>query len=187
MKHKICKFILKCMGWTAIEPPVPEAKCIILGVPHTSIWDFVVSYLYYCSVGGKASIIIKSEFFFWPLGFILRSMGGIPVDISKVVTLLLRIIEAFNERESLHLAMAPEGTRKLVKHWKTGFHTIAKAVNVPVYLGYFDWGKKIVGRGQKFELSNNAQEDLKKIRIIYKNMGLIGKHPEKYTTGSDLE
>ena len=59
MWKKFCGFLLKALGWTADSNPVPEPKCIILGVPHTSIWDFVISYLYYTSVGGKAYVMIK--------------------------------------------------------------------------------------------------------------------------------
>ena len=61
--QKFCAFALKALGWTAVDPPVPEEKCVILGVPHTSVWDFPISLLYYTSVGGKAYCMIKKEFF----------------------------------------------------------------------------------------------------------------------------
>ena len=92
------------------------------------------------------------------------------------------IIHEFEKKDRLHLAIAPEGTRKAVKKWKTGFHTIARAANVPVYLGYFDWGTKRVGHGPRFELSDNAAADLAKIQAIYEEMHLVGKHPEGYLT-----
>lgn len=188
MKY-ISKFLLWIFGWKVMEPPVPEPKCIILGVPHTSGWDFIVSYLYYKSLGRTASVLVKQSFFKGPLGPIVRGMGGIPVDRSRGggASVTLQVIEEFKNREVLHLAIAPEGTRKLTERWKAGFHTIATAANVPVYLGYFDWAKKEVGRGEKFELSNDAQADLKKIRSLYKAKGIVGKHPHKFTTGKDLE
>ncbi|MFA6769887.1 MAG: 1-acyl-sn-glycerol-3-phosphate acyltransferase [Bacteroidales bacterium] len=186
MKY-ISKFLLWILGWKVMEPPVPEPKCIILGVPHTSGWDFVISYLYYRSLGRTASVMVKQSFFKGPLGPIVRGMGGIPVDRKRGASVTLQVIEEFKNREILHLAIAPEGTRKLTERWKAGFHTIATAANVPVYLGYFDWGKKEVGRGEKFELSNDAQADLKKIRSLYKTKGLVGKHPHNFTTGKDLE
>lgn len=164
-----------------------EPKCIILGVPHTSWWDFVISYLFYHSYGATAYIMVKKEFFWGPLGPILRSMGGIPVDKNKGAILTRQIIEEFNSRERLHLAIAPEGTRRATVKWKTGFHTIARAANIPVYLGFFDWGKKEVGRGVKFEITDDAQGDLKKIRQWYKDRGVQGKFPENFTPGSDLE
>ena len=67
MRKGICKFALKVLGWKAVEPPAPEDKVVILGVPHTSALDFVISYLYYTSVGGKAYVMIKKEFFICPI------------------------------------------------------------------------------------------------------------------------
>lgn len=182
MWRKICSFLLKSMGWTAVEPPVPEDKCLILGAPHTSIWDFVVSYLYYTSVGGKAYVMIKKEFFWGPLGWLLRKLGGIPVDRKNASSLVLSVIHAMNSTERLHLAIAPEGTRKPVKRWKTGFHLIARETGVPVYLGYFDWGTKRVGRGQKVELTDDARADMQRIQDIYESMHLTGKYPKDYIT-----
>ena len=187
MKPKRAQKMLKRLGWTTIEGVAPDPKCIILGAPHTSFWDFIISYLYYQAIGGTASVMIKKSLFFWPLGPILRSLGAIPVDRSnKSASLVREIIKAFEEREFLHLALAPEGTRKPVTKWKAGFHKMAKAANVPVYLGYFDWGKKEVGRGEKFELTDDVAYDLKRIRQWYKDKGVVGKHPKKFVTGDDL-
>ena len=167
-------------------PPIDGPKGIILGVPHTSAWDFVISWIYYTSVGGKASVMVKKEFFWGPLAPLMRSLGGVPVDRKRGATDAKQMIDAMNKAEKMHLAIAPEGTRQLTEKWKTGFHTIAKACDVPVYLGYFDWGRKQISRGERFELTDDAQADLKRIRQIYKEMGLKGKHPELFTTGKDI-
>ncbi|GAB1374166.1 MAG: 1-acyl-sn-glycerol-3-phosphate acyltransferase [Bacteroidales bacterium] len=185
--RKFCKFLLKIMGWKVMEPPVPEPKCIILGVPHTSVWDFIISLLYYNSEGHKAYILVKDSFFKWPFGKFLRSVGGIPVKQGKGANLVLQVIKEFQSRDVLHLAIAPEGTRSATERWKTGFHTIARAANVPVYLGYFDWKKKEVGRGVRFELTDDVQADLKRIRQWYKDKGVVGKFPKNFTVGRDLE
>ncbi len=170
-----------------MEPPLDAPKGIILGAPHTSAWDFVISYLYYTAVGGKASVMVKKEFFWGPLGPIMRWIGAVPVDRKKGATIAIQMINEMNKAKVMHLAIAPEGTRQRTERWKTGFHTIAKACNVPVYLGYFDWGKKQVGRGERFELTDDAQADLKRIRQIYKEMGIKGKYPENFSLGNDLE
>lgn len=185
MKY-IAKFFLWLLGWKAMEPPVEEPKCLILGVPHTSGWDFIISYLYYTSVGGKASVMVKKEFFWGPLGPLMRALGAVPVDRKKGATVAKQMIEAMNKATTMHLAIAPEGTRQRTEKWKTGFHTIARACNVPVYMGYFDWGTKQVGRGVKIELTDDVQGDLKRIREHYKKMNVQGKNPELFTTGSDL-
>ena len=118
------------LGWKVVAGQMPVKKGIIIGVPHTSIWDFVISWMYYTSVGGQASTVIKKELFFWPLGPILRGMGGIPVDRSKGVSLVKQVIDEFNSRDILHLAITPEGTRTRTKRWKAGFHAIAKATEI---------------------------------------------------------
>lgn len=173
LRQRICRRLLKMMGWKAMDStPVPEDKCIILGAPHTSGWDFVVSYLFYTSIGGKSYVMIKKEFFVWPLGPILKALGGYPVDRSHGSSIVRQVITAFENNERMHMAIAPEGTRKATAKWKTGFHTIARATGVPVYLGYFDWGKKEVGRGVRIELTDDPKADMKRIRQWYKDKGL---------------
>ena len=182
MWRKFCGWLLKALGWTADTPVVPEDKCIILGVPHTSIWDFVISYLYYVSVGGKPYCMIKGEFFVGPLGWLLRKLGGIPVDRKRGSNVALSVIKEMKALPTAHLALAPEGTRKPVKRWKTGFHTIAREVGCPVYMGYFDWGTKHISRGEKVELTDDAKADMARIQALYEEMHLVGKHPELYLT-----
>ena len=82
----------------------------------------------------------------------------------------------------MHLAIAPEGTRKPIARWKTGYHFIAKAANIPVYLCYFDWGTKKVAVDRKVELTDDANADTRRIQEIYESMNLKGRHPEKYIT-----
>ncbi len=180
--EKFCAGALRLMGWTAVDDAVESDKCIILGVPHTSMWDFVVSYLYYRSKGEKAKCMIKKDFFFPPLGWLLRALGGIPVDRTSPTNMLRSVIAEMQKPGRFHLALAPEGTRKPVKNWKTGFHLIARSAGIPVYLGYFDWGTKRIGRGQKVELTDDPRADMKRIQEIYESMHLVGKHPEKYIT-----
>lgn len=181
MKEKLCGFILRLAGWKVTAGVVPSPKAIIIGVPHTSMWDFVISWLYYTSVGGCARVMIKKEMFFWPLGWILRKLGALPVDRSRGISLLKQTIEAFAQHENFHLAIAPEGTRKLTKNWKAGFHTIARATGAEVYLGYFDWGKKEVGWFESFPITPDADADLHRIKEFYRSKGVVGKHPELFT------
>ena len=160
MWRKFCGWLLKVMGWTVVEMPPEEEKCILLGVPHTSIWDFAIAYLYYTSVGGFARCMVKKEMFFPPLGWLMRKLGAIPVDRSNSAALVKSVIEEMEKPGHFHLAIAPEGTREPVKRWKT----------------------KRVGRGQKVELTDDARADMQRIQQIYEDMHLTGKHPEKYIT-----
>ena len=179
MKPSTANFILtKMMHWTIVDPVLPpEPKHIVLGVPHSSIWDFVVAWLYYRSLDAKPRVMIKKEFFFWPLGGLLRRLGAIPVDRKNPVSVTRQVIEELEKSESFHLCIAPEGTRKPVKRWKTGFHTFARAADIPVYLGFFDWGRKEIGHGPRFTCTEDAMADLRTIQAFYKEKGIQGKHP----------
>ncbi|NCB08888.1 MAG: acyltransferase [Bacteroidia bacterium] len=181
MKQQFCRFMLRTMGWKAHGSVVPEKKCIIIGVPHTSAWDFVISWLFYNAIGGEANVLVKKEFFFWPVGFFIRKMGGIPIDRSKGANVIRQTVQLFNESESMHMAMTPEGTRKLTTNWKAGFHTIAKNANVPVYLGSFDWGRKQMSIWEKFEITDDAKEDIRRMKKFYREKGVRGKFPELFS------
>lgn len=180
---RFCGWCLRKLGWETVGGPMPEKKAIVLGVPHTSIWDFLISYLFYTQFGKVAHVMIKKEFFFWPLGSLLRACGCIPVDRSNATSLVKSLItEMGQDDEEFHLAIAPEGTRKPVKRWKTGFHLIAKETGAAVYAGFFDWGRKQVGCGEKIELTDDARADMERIQAHYESLGLTGKHPEGYVT-----
>ena len=178
MRQKTAKFIFeKVLGWTAVTPVVPEKKCLIMGVPHTSIIDFPITYLYYKSIGGKLTLLVKEKFFFFPLSLFLKSMGAVP--LSKNENTMMQIINLFRNNEECHYAFAPEGTRKAVKRWKQGYYHIAQKAGVPVYLGYFDFKNKRISRGEKFELSDDPEVDMKRMQEIYKHLQISGYHPEK--------
>lgn len=182
-KSRFCGFLLKLLGWTADTMPAPEEKCVILGVPHTSIADFLIAFLYYRSVGGRPCIMIKAEMFKGPVGWFLKKVGCIPVDRSHGATVAKSIITAVEQHEGpFHLCLAPEGTRKAVKRWKAGYHVIAKALDCPVYAGYFDWNTKHVGRGEVFPLTDDAKADTERLQAYYESLHLGARHPELYLT-----
>jgi 1-acyl-sn-glycerol-3-phosphate acyltransferase len=183
MKKWLCKYTLKLMGWKVMSPEVPVKKAIIIGVPHTSMWDFVISWLFYSSVGGTAKILVKKEAFFWPLKGLMRSVGAFPVDRTKgAISVMKQTIAAFNSSEKFHLAIAPEGTRKRTKEWKAGFHAIARVTGAEVYLGYFDWEKKEVGWFEPFPITKDAQADIQRMKAYYRAKGVKGKYPELFST-----
>lgn len=184
MRPATAKFLLKAMGWTLVgTPPIPVKNCIFLEAPHTSLWDFLIGYLYYRSGDGHLRIMIKKEMFFFPLGNLLRAMGGFPVDRKNAKQTILNIIHEMESSDKpFHLAMCPEGTRKPIRKWKTGYHIIAKEVGIPVYVTYVDWGHKRVGIDRPVELTDNAREDTDRIQKIYKELGVVGRHPENFLT-----
>jgi len=179
----LSKFLLKILGWKAVYEGMPtEQKCIIIGVPHTTAWDFVISWLYYTSAGRTANVMVKKEFFFWPVGILMRKMGALPIDRSRGANIIRQTIQKVKENEYIHLAIAPEGTRDRTTRWKAGFHMIARETGIPVYLGSFDWSRKIITTGDRFELTDDAAADIIRMKDYYREKGIVGKHPEKFTT-----
>ena len=181
---RFSRFILKLFGWKTEGTVAPDRKCVILEAPHTSVWDFFIGYFYYRSVGGHLHIMIKKEFFFFPLGPILKALGGFPIDREHPTGTVREMIHKLTEKDgkTFHMVMCPEGTRKAVHKWKTGYHTIARAADMPVYLGYIDWGHRRVGLGPKVELTDNARADTDRIQKMYEDMDLIALHPKGYAT-----
>lgn len=178
---RFCGWLLRQKGWTRDSEYMPEKRAIVLGVPHTSFKDFIVSYLFSASYGKTTHVMIKKESFFFPVGVFLRAVGCIPVDRSNSTALVKSLIDAMNKEEEFYLAIAPEGTRKAVKRWKAGFAFIAKETGIPVYAGYFDWGTRHIGIGEKLELTGDPKADVKIVQEHYSKMNLVGKHPEGYT------
>lgn len=177
---RFCGWLLRKMGWTAVGGPMKEAKAIVLGVPHTSAWDFVVSYLFYCSFGKVAHVMIKKEFFVWPLGPVLRACGAVPVDRKSASTMVRSLISLMEEVPEFHLAIAPEGTRAATRNWKSGYHLIARETGATVYLGYYDWGRKQISVGEPFTLTDDPKADMRRIYDHYRPMGIQGYHKDLF-------
>lgn len=181
----ISKFILtKVLGWH-YKYDIPEDlnKFIILAAPHTSIWDFAFGFFYCRAQGKKLHVMIKKESFFFPVGALLKAMGGFPMDRENPQATMMRLIHEFENNDSYILAICPEGTRKPVHKWKTGYHTIATHAGVPVYMGYFDYAAKEVGLlPEPVEITADARKDTDRIQERYKEMNLTALHPEGYVT-----
>ena len=173
---RFCGRLLRRMGWESVGGPMKEKKAIVLGVPHTSVWDFLVSYLFYTQFGKVAHIMIKKEFFFWPLGPILRACGAVPVDRESPAAMVRSLIHQMDQADEFHLAIAPEGTRKATKRWKTGFHLIARETGSTVYIGYYDWGRKRISVGEPMELTDDVKADMQRIYDHYRPMGIQGRN-----------
>ena len=172
--------LLKWSGWS-VDITVPyRDKAVICVAPHTSNWDFIMGLLAYRSLGRKASFLMKKFWFFFPLKYIFKSLGGIPVDTKKSRSLTSILIEDFKSMPRLNLAVTPEGSRSAVQKWKTGFLTIAYNANVPIQLGVIDFKNKKVIIKQEFITSGDFQKDLRDIRKYYSDFKDAAKYPDKF-------
>lgn len=171
-------WILKIFGWKTVYSVTEPDKSVICVAPHTSNWDFIVGKLCYWAIEKKAGFLMKKSWFVFPLGYIFKAMGGVPIDRSKRMSVTQQMVEEFNKREKFHLAITPEGTRKPNPEWKKGFYYIAKGSGVPIQLAYLDFGKREMGITEVFYPTDNEQADFKYIFNYYK--GVEAKKPENF-------
>lgn len=171
-------FLFKVFGWKSIITIQEPAKSVICIAPHTSNWDFLIGELFYKSLGRHSHFLMKKSWFFFPMGVFLRAIGGVPVDRSKRSSITDQMAEEFAKREAFHLAVTPEGTRKLVKKWKMGFYHIAIKAQVPIQLAYIDYAKKEMGITRIFYPTGDEATDLAKIQAFYNDVTPC--HPENF-------
>jgi 1-acyl-sn-glycerol-3-phosphate acyltransferase len=176
---KISQFLLKLTGWKSVITVDEPIKSVICVAPHTSNWDFIIGKLFYWSLGRKTAFLMKESWFFFPLGTIFRAMNGIPIDRSKKNSVVEQMIDELQSREKMHLAITPEGTRKLNDNWKLGFYHIAVGAKVPIQLAYINFQKKEMGIKEVFYPTGDEKADLKHIYDFYReNAG--PKFPERF-------
>jgi 1-acyl-sn-glycerol-3-phosphate acyltransferase len=169
-------WILKKLGWT-IQAELPDIKkFVIIAAPHTSNWDFPLGILTAKALRLKVTWLGKHSIFRWPFGWFFRAIGGTPVKRDRGQNYIRQMTELFDRSENLILALAPEGTRSPRDHWKTGFHNIARAANVPIVMGHLDFGQKRVGVGMVLVAGDDIEADFEKIREYYKDKR--GKNPD---------
>jgi 1-acyl-sn-glycerol-3-phosphate acyltransferase len=174
---KLVRFIFRIFGWKIDEkgPEVPKAV-IVIG-PHTSNWDFVIGRLSFILYGLKGRYLVKKELFFPPLGWFLKGIGAISVDRKQRSNLTEEAAKLFEQNESLYIVFSPEGTRAYNPNWKKGFYYIALKANVPIYICYMDYEKKIGGFHTLFYPTGDVDADILYIKSILKNYK--GRFPEK--------
>ena len=172
------KFILHTLlGWK-IENSFPKEpkKYVVIVAPHTSWVDFPISILTRLSLGTMIHFIGKSSLFRFPFGYLFRALGGTPVDRSKSTNLVEAVIKIFNDKDTFRLALSPEGTRKKVEKWKTGFYYIAKGAKVPIVMVTLDFGNKKIKIYEPYYPTDIIEKDFQYFHQFYK--GVKGKNPE---------
>jgi len=165
--QQLAMLILKVGGWKMVGqwPDVP--KMVMIAAPHSSGWDAVWGMAVKAAMGVDIVFIGKAELFWGPLGWILRKFGGRPVDRSAPGDIIDQIASQIRNSEKMWFVLAPEGTRKKVANWKSGFWKIAKRADVPVCCVWFHYPDKTIGVDQLITLSDSFENDMKRIREIY--------------------
>lgn len=174
----LSRFILRIFGWQTDLSVNMVDKCILVGAPHTTNWDFPLAILGMAAMGIKFNWVAKHTLFRWPLGSIMRALGGISLDRKTGGTgFAIKAVESFNKLDHFILAIAPEGTRHRTGYWKSGFYKIALKSGVPIALGYVDFKSKKVGIGKIFMPSGELEKDFVLVKNFYSDK--TGKYPGK--------
>jgi 1-acyl-sn-glycerol-3-phosphate acyltransferase len=163
----LARGLLRLGGWRMVGafPDLPQA--VLIGAPHSSNWDGLWGFLVKIAMGLEIRIFAKHQLFWWPLGALLRWLGVIPVNRGEARGLVDQTLQMFRSQERLWIGIAPEGTRTRVERWKPGFWKIAKAAGVPVVPAYFHYPERIIGIGEPFELGDDMDADIARIRAWY--------------------
>ncbi len=173
--------MLALTGWRLenIEGGFPDVpKFVMIVAPHTSNWDVPVGLMAKFALRLACRFIAKHSIFWWPLGAVLRALGGVPVNRSAASDFVDQTVRIFSAREQLVLVITPEGTRSKVERWKSGFHRIARAAGVPVVLVSFDYQHKVIRLGPSFTATGDYERDLARIQSHIS--ASMARHPERY-------
>jgi 1-acyl-sn-glycerol-3-phosphate acyltransferase len=177
LAHAMARSILRLMGWRTHVIPPSTSRYVLIGAPHTSSWDFILMLLFMTVEGIPIRVMGKDSLFRGPMGIFMRSLGAIPVNRRERSNLVDQVAAKFDEYDELIIGLSSEGTRNKASRWRTGFYYIALKAEVPIVMGYIDYGNKVIGLGPSIKPTGDIQADFMIIRDFYS--GIVGKNPHK--------
>jgi 1-acyl-sn-glycerol-3-phosphate acyltransferase len=160
--------ILRLGGWTIAGDWPDLPRLVVVAAPHSSGWDAVWGLAAKLAMGVDITFIAKAELFRGPLGWLLRSFGGRPVNRSAPGGIVEQTAEQIRAADRMWFVLAPEGTRRRVEQWKTGFWKIARRADVPVFCAWFHYPDRTVGLGPLVHLTDDMAADIVRIRELYR-------------------
>lgn len=163
----ISVLMLKLIGWKTRGEPLQHQRCVLIGAPHTSNWDFPLMLMVVLKLKLRVFWMGKHTLFPFGLGWFMKWLGGIPIDRSAAHNVVGETVRQYTENDELIVLIPPEGTRKKVDRWKTGFYHIANLAAVPILLGYVDASIKEAGFADFYSPSGDIERDMVEIRAFY--------------------
>lgn len=159
--------MLRLLRWRFVGEFPNLPRMVLIVAPHSSNWDFMVGVAVMFALGFEAHWIGKKELFWWPLGALMRWLGGIPVDRSSPQGLVAQLRDTLGRRDRFIIGVTPEGTRKRVADWKTGFYHIAREMELPIAPAYFDNVARAAGFFPVVVPSGDSEREITAIRSRY--------------------
>lgn len=174
----IARSFLRLTGWEA-EGVRPTAKrFVVIAAPHTSNWDLAYLLAFAVIFDVKVSWMGKHALFAFPLGLLMRRLGGVPIDRRRRGNMVSQMVERFEGSESLALVVPVEGTRAYVPHWRSGFYHIACEAQVPIVPTFLDYERRVGGFGPELLPTGSLRDDMDDLRDFYADKR--GKYPELF-------
>ena len=172
----LARLWFRIFGWDTEGVAPPVARGVLIAAPHTTNWD--LPFMLAASLVFRYRIrwLGKKSLFKPPFGWLMRALGGVPVDRSSPQGLVKQVAAMLTEADQLVIAVPPSGTRSKRDGWKSGFYWIAHEARLPVICGYLDYGKKRAGLGFHFVPTGDVTSDMDRVRAFYAD--IRGKYPE---------
>lgn len=170
--------LLRALGWGFRGEMPNQQKMVIAVAPHTSNWDFFIGLMVVFALRLKISFFGKHSIFIPPFGRLLRRWGGIPIERSRAHGVVEQMSAALVASDQMLLALAPEGTRSRIEHWKTGFVRIAQQANVPILLIGLDYQAKQVVFGPLLSPNNDLNHIMDRVYAFFAT--IPAKHPDQF-------
>jgi len=168
--------VFRLMGWRIEGQLPPLDKFVVIGAHHTSNWDFVLFIAAKFILRLNARWFGKHSIFRWPFGALMRYWGGIPIRRHLKLNTVEQAIEAFAEHRQFILVLSPEGTRRKVERWKSGFYHIACGAGVPIVPAALDFQHRRIAIGAPFQPTGNEEADLRQLLAFYRPY--VPKNPD---------
>lgn len=177
VRGRIAGLLLRLAGWRAVGEVPPRG--VLVGAPHTSNWDWVLTILLGWSYGITIRLMVKKELFKGPLAWLLRSTGAVSIDRKNPAADVKALVSEAQKGGPWVLGLAAEGTRSRGDYWKSGFYRIAQQTGLPITLAFIDVPTRRVGWGPTFHPSGDVKADMDLIREFYADK--TGIKPENFT------
>lgn len=169
--------VMRLRGWR-IEGELPDApRFVLLAAPHTSVLDLPLMLAVALHFRVRLHWLGLASYFRWPVAGLLRRLGGIPISRGPAAARVRAAADVMATHDRIAVAISPEGARRRVPRWRTGFYHLAVQSGVPVVLGFLDYQHKMAGVGPALMPTGDLEADLDAVRAFY--TGMQGRHPHQ--------
>ena len=163
----VARLLMLLTGWR-FEGALPNLpKFVLIVAPHTSNLDFPVGVMAMFGLGIRGTFLGKDSLFRPPFGFYFRWLGGVPVDRKSSNNVVDQTIGYFRTRDRIILALSPEGTRRKIPQWRTGFYWVAVGAGVPIVPVAFDFPRRRIVLNPPQLMSGEMEKDLAQLRGFF--------------------